>query len=310
MRPAVKTLMLGVMVLFVLSSCSSEKKGPGAVKAPEKTSGGFQQAPASAGPEVASKAAASIKITPVEADRTSVFKITATGIDMKDAGIEWLLNGIPVPGAEGASFSADKTVKGDQVQADVTFGGREISSNIVDIHDAPPEITRVAFTPKVFRPGDRLGVNVKGTDPDGDEVTMRYQWTKNGQPAGDGEEIDGQVRRGDKIEVRIVPFDGEIGGTPIVLKRKIGNMPPMIEKNGKFHFDGGICTYQVRATDPDGDTLTYSLKDAPSGMTIDPATGAIRWDVPQSFSGKATFTVIVKDGHGGRSSQQLTLTVS
>ena len=53
----------------------------------------------------------------------------------------------------------------------------------------------------------------------------------------------------------------------------------MIVDHKNFNFDGSVYTYQVKATDPDEDKLTYSLKSAPAGMTIDPKTGAIQWNV-------------------------------
>jgi hypothetical protein len=230
-------------------------------------------------------------------------------MNLAGAKAEWLVNGMPVPGAEGFSFKAGGTTKGDTVQAKVTVQGREVLSNIVGIKNAPPELTKVKIMPEVFKPGDRLGVDVSAEDPDGDDVTVRYEWTKNGEPAGDGREIEGPVRRGDKVEVRIAPFDGEVEGTPVILKREISNMPPMIGEGGKFNFDGRVCTYQVTATDPDGDALTYSLKGAPSGMTVDPETGAIRWNVPLDFAGKASFTAVVNDGHGGESEQNLSFTI-
>ena len=40
---------------------------------------------------------------------------------------------------------------------------------------------------------------------------------------------------------------------------------------------GESYTYDVEATDADGDTLIYSLTSSPSGMTIDSATGVINW---------------------------------
>ncbi|PJA80422.1 MAG: hypothetical protein CO148_03415, partial [Nitrospirae bacterium CG_4_9_14_3_um_filter_41_27] len=60
---------------------------------------------------------------------------------------------------------------------------------------------------------------------------------------------------------------------------------------------------------PDGDTLTYSLKSAPSGMTIDSSKGMIKWNVPPEFKGKAPITISVTDGHGGESLQNLTLEI-
>jgi hypothetical protein len=40
---------------------------------------------------------------------------------------------------------------------------------------------------------------------------------------------------------------------------------------------GETFTYTIEATDPDGDTLTYSLTDSPAGMTIDENSGVITW---------------------------------
>ena len=44
-------------------------------------------------------------------------------------------------------------------------------------------------------------------------------------------------------------------------------------------------TYQVVATDPNGDTLTYELLDGPAGMTMDAATGVLSWQPDSSAIG-------------------------
>lgn len=52
--------------------------------------------------------------------------------------------------------------------------------------------------------------------------------------------------------------------------------------------------YDVNATDPDrGDKLIYSLTSGPSGMTMDPATGVIRW-VPFEGQKEKVFNVAIK----------------
>jgi len=58
--------------------------------------------------------------------------------------------------------------------------------------------------------------------------------------------------------------------------------------------------YNAGATDPDGDTLTYSLIAKPSGMTIDSATGLISW-VPTA---KGSYAVIVQASDGSLSATQ------
>jgi len=55
-----------------------------------------------------------------------------------------------------------------------------------------------------------------------------------------------------------------------------------------------LYTYNVNATDPDGDTLTYSLTTSPTGMTINSSTGLISW-TPTS-TGDYDVTVRVSDG--------------
>ena len=43
--------------------------------------------------------------------------------------------------------------------------------------------------------------------------------------------------------------------------------------------------YSVQAIDDDKDSLKYLLEAAPSGMTIDSATGLISWQVPPDVKG-------------------------
>ena len=71
----------------------------------------------------------------------------------------------------------------------------------------------------------------------------------------------------------------------------------------------GTYTYDVEATDPDDDTLTYSLDTAPNGMTIDPATGLISWPVSPHEAGEHQVVVRVQDPDGAFDTQSYTLTI-
>ena len=211
----------------------------------------------------------------------------------------------PADIAKGKPVKAeDSGISGkDAPQAKAMVKDREILSNIVKVKNAAPEITKIKIMPEVFKAGDTLYVDVVGSDIDGDEVTILYEWTKNGEPAGKEKQIGVPIKRGDKISIKITPFDGESYGQPVVLRREIGNLPPVIIEDKKFSFDGKNFSCQVKAIDPDNDALAYSLKTAPAGMTIEKTTGLLQWLVPQDFKGKVSVTFIVNDGYGGEALQ-------
>jgi RHS repeat-associated protein len=67
--------------------------------------------------------------------------------------------------------------------------------------------------------------------------------------------------------------------------------------------------YDVEATDPDGDSLSYTLIQSPAGMTISQTTGEIRW-LPTSMEvGEHQVAVVVSDGRGGTDTQRFTISV-
>lgn len=59
---------------------------------------------------------------------------------------------------------------------------------------------------------------------------------------------------------------------------------------------GVLYTYDVNATDPDEDTLTYSLITKPKGMAINSKTGVINWTPTSTQIGDNPVTVKVSDG--------------
>ncbi|APZ93419.1 putative Ig domain-containing protein [Fuerstiella marisgermanici] len=81
------------------------------------------------------------------------------------------------------------------------------------------------------------------------------------------------------------------------------NESPTITSEPKLQLTrGGFYRYSVRATDPDGDPLTYSLDDAPEGMTID-QYGRIIWQSTTSDAVTESVFVSVSDDHGQTATQ-------
>lgn len=210
------------------------------------------------------------------------------------------------------SCSSEKPVEvGKQKPSETTGGGASAPVTTAPVSavpnqlkaaavkNTPPELTKIKIMPEVFKSGDTLYVDVAAADADGDEVTIQYEWTKNKEAAGKDRQIGVSIKRGDKIDVKITPYDGKVSGRSVILHREIANLPPMLIVDKNFKSDGNLFTYQVQASDADNDALTYSLKTAPAGMTIDPS-GLIRWKVPPDAKEKTEVKVAVSDGHGGQ----------
>lgn len=71
--------------------------------------------------------------------------------------------------------------------------------------------------------------------------------------------------------------------------------------------------YDAEATDPDGDTLTYSLTGPDAALfTIDPVTGEVRLVNSADFETRSTYniTVVATDPDGASDSQDVVVTVS
>ena len=75
------------------------------------------------------------------------------------------------------------------------------------------------------------------------------------------------------------------------------NTPPVIESDPVTTAKEGVAyTYEVEATDPNGDILTYALTVHPAGMTINSTTGVISWTPTEAQIGAIEVVVEVSDG--------------
>ena len=87
------------------------------------------------------------------------------------------------------------------------------------------------------------------------------------------------------------------------------NIPPVIESDPVTTAkEGAVYAYDVEATDPNEDILTYSLTVSPTGMTINSTTGVITWTPTESQIGENEVVVEVSDGSKS-TTQSFTITV-
>lgn len=94
-------------------------------------------------------------------------------------------------------------------------------------------------------------------------------------------------------------FDGELYSAPATITVTVTsvNDAPVLEfVPNEDGVEGVYMSHQVVATDVDGDTLTYSLRNHPEGMTIDPESGFAEFTPSNDTTGAITFDICVTDG--------------
>ena len=191
--------------------------------------------------------------------------------------------------------SISKTVKSSVPGTDASSAEEEkAKSNI----ETAPVITSAKLDLDSSGDNDVIRVAPKAKGRDDAKITFLYEWTKNGQLAGDGDSI-GRIKRGDKLSVKITPYDGKMYGLPETFSTTVDNTTPRISEIKEIATGENSLTYQVVVNDADGDALSYSMVDAPKGMTVD-QNGIIRWSFGKDDHGKIIpAKVKVSDGHGG-----------
>ncbi len=240
-----------------------------------------------------------ITIVPHEATKKAEFTLKAKTSLLPGGKVQWYINEGLVESAQGFRFSSNDLNKGDRIKAILKNDKQEFISNEITIKNSPPAVADAKLSPRIPRVDSVLQISVKARDADSDIVSYSYEWTLNGNFAGEENYLEAAFKRGDEITISITPYDGDESGKTLVLKSRVYNSLPVFSESSPS-FTGDTYEYQFSASDPDNDLLTYSLLESPDGMTIDPSSGIIQWKVSHENEGLHEIKVLVDDNHGGK----------
>ena len=299
-------LALGVCALSINVSCTGSSSGTGNGSAPAK------------GNQPPTITAAKILNDPIPL--TGPVEVQVDALDPEREAVsfyyQWYVNNIPFTGQTNATLPAKLLRRGQSVfveiiPSDGVNKGHPYRTKSVEVGNTSPKVVAVLLTPQTARTGDKLEAQVEASDPDHDGIDLTYKWFRNDEVIKEGDQsfLDTTgFSTQDKIMVEVTANDPSIAGNslksePFVLGNsapKIVSTPPMSSAEDRFD-------YPVKATDPDGDQLTYQLEAAPPGMMISPESGHIAWQIPSNQAGTFHIKVVAKDGHGGMATQEFDL---
>lgn len=177
-------------------------------------------------------------------------------------------------------------------------------------HDAQadgtsPRITAIGAWP--VSPGQTVGVSVSenatltfsvsATDPDGDPIA----YSATGLPSGAS--FSGRTFRwtptygqAGNYQVTFTASDGQNqdSATITITVVKVNRAPVLGEIDDRFIDQDQSVAFPLAASDPDGDSLTYSASGLPAGASL--TGGSFSWTPSASQVGSHNITFVVSDG--------------
>ena len=255
-----------------------------------------------------------IELSPSYATKNSSITAKVRGAGPSDLSYQWIINGSEIEGAIEKVLQYPYLKKNDSVQVKVFIKDKgELVSDPLIISNIIPEIQTAKLLPQNPKKGDKLKVEVKTFDGDNDLVSLSYEWFVNGESVDETFDviaIKKPIKRGDKVSVKITPDDGEQEGQAITLYSVVANALPNVLSDMEPTIDDFVYTSKVMAKDPEGDPLTFSLKQAPDGMIINSKSGVITWELELEDEGAHNIIVSVIDSHGGGVLVPYTITIN
>ena len=304
---------LGVaLVVALLMACGSEDPGTSSETAAQPTR-------LNAAPEIYS-----LRLLPDEPSREDTAQVV---IDARDPDrdelrmhIVWVRNGSPYRSGPSTTLPLTPLTPGDTLYAVVRVSDGQaedvMESHPVTIRNLAPYVTSVTVRPEEVTAIESLLAVTHATDPEGDDVHYRYRWIRNRRDL-EGYAVatlePGLVRRGDEIQVAVVPIDqnGNEGDEVLSESVRVRNAPPLITSEPPSTLAGeALYEYQVEARDPDDDRpLRFEISKGPRGARIDIVTGRLSWEIPEDAVGHHDVEIRVRDPYGAESLQRYSIEV-
>jgi len=234
--------------------------------------------------EVAEDTAAAVELAVAEVSITPLAPSSADALlavlapEASAPTWRWFVDGVERPERAGPEVPAEATAKGEVWRVEVDADGEPLSAE-VSIGGVAPEVLELTLTPETIWTEDLLVATVTAVDPDGDDLSLRYEWTIDGAPAGvDDGLLDGALYfdRDQAVALTVTASDADGAGAslsagPLIVQNTAPGAPtvtvePAIGYPGEQEL---VCRVVEEAEDLDDDALEYTF-----AWTVDEAAYA------------------------------------
>lgn len=222
-----------------------------------------------------------------------------------------LLTASPFADDQIATYMYKVTV--DDGKGGASFFNYQLQVLATGSNNHAPQFTRQPVT--IVQVGDIYQYQLQASDSDGDAIT--YSMRPSPLHIDANGLLNWQPLSGDigshEIEVSATDiYGGSVSQTFTIYVLGAGDNAPVItsEANTELRLEQGQYHYQVQASDPDGQAVTFQLLQSPQEMIIDKISGDISWLADETQLGTHTIAVRATDIDGNSSEQRFELQVS
>ncbi|MBP1708101.1 MAG: hypothetical protein H6Q39_1825, partial [Chloroflexi bacterium] len=183
----------------------------------------------------------------------------------------------------GVRFSASDGSLTDSETITITVNDTMVAPN------RPPVLASIGS--KKVNEGASLSFTISATDPDGDALTYSSASLPSGASFNSSTRTfswkPGYSQAGTYSNIRFSVSDGKATDYENILitVSHINQAPVLAAIGDKAVSEGALLSFAITATDPDGDALTYSAVNLPSGASFNAATRTFSWRPRSSQAG-------------------------
>ncbi len=189
----------------------------------------------------------------------------------------------------------------------------------IQVTSTPNRAPQFDSTPQgIAYVGEEWTYAVQVSDPDGDTVQLALNAAPSGLLFDAAARLLRYTPPANDLGLQFIELEASDGrgGSSLqriqlpVVQPVPGNQPPSLSGSpAATAMVGATYSYQPSASDPDGDSLQFSLSAAPAGAQINALSGVLNWTPRTEQLGPQAFVLRVDDGRGGWASQSFSVSV-